>query len=184
MATQRDGICKDEGHIDNRGNYRRPLTIRLYISRSSSGVYRARPHKTAVIFRLCLRTAERREYWNHNVAPMNIIQVLRQYNPKSMERRGINLAASPFVARALRERLPPHRQSGYQSEDKLWVDDDAGWASVENATGGKSRLRFSSLLSRSDPFSREGKKMVMISMSRPSRKIFRIIWLMFDAENT
>jgi hypothetical protein len=25
---------------------------------------------------------------------MNIIQVLRQYNPKSMERRGINLAAA------------------------------------------------------------------------------------------
>lgn len=83
-----------------------------YISRSSPGVYRARPHKIPVIFRLCHCTAASREYWNHNVAPMNIIQVLRQYNPKSMERRGINLAASPFAARAPRETPTPHRQSG------------------------------------------------------------------------
>lgn len=179
MATQRDGICKDTliiaGATDGRYQFD-------YISRSSPGVYRARPHKIAVIFRLCLRTAERREYWNHNVAPMNIIQVLRQYNPKSMERRGINLAASPFAARAPREWLSPHRQSGYQSEDKLWVDDDAGWAS-ENATAGSLICDFlRSLALRILSLGRG--KVVMISMSRPSRKIFRIIWLMFDAENT
>lgn len=34
------------------------------------------------------------EYWNHNVPAMNIIRVLRQYNPKSIGRRRINLAPS------------------------------------------------------------------------------------------
>lgn len=34
------------------------------------------------------------EYWNHNVPAMNIIRVLRQYNPKSIGRRRINLTPS------------------------------------------------------------------------------------------
>lgn len=103
MATQRNGIyVRTKGTLIIAGTTDGRYQFD-YISRSSPGVYRARPHKIAVIFRLC----HHREYWNHNVAPMNIIQDLRQYNLKSMERRGINLAASPFAARASRERLPP-----------------------------------------------------------------------------
>lgn len=58
--ARRDGIRKDEGgHIDNRGELQTgaPPSIRLY-SRPSLGVYRARPQKAAVIFRLRLRPAE------------------------------------------------------------------------------------------------------------------------------
>lgn len=84
LSSSLGNIRWEWGHFDNRGSRRRfdytfdsmsiatnRIRARWFFDSNSHGPW---------------------EYWNHNVPAMNIIQVLRQYNPKSIERCRINLA--------------------------------------------------------------------------------------------
>lgn len=87
LSSSLGNIRWEWGHFDNRGSRRRfdytfdstsiatnRIRARWFFDSNSHGPW------------------EPWEYWNHNVPAMNIIQVLRQYNPKSIERCRINLA--------------------------------------------------------------------------------------------
>jgi len=102
---------------------------------------------------------------------MNIIQVLRQYNPKSMERRGINLAVSlslrrPGPARSFRPLPTPVRMAVREQTSIRWWCRSRTWAHRDE----NSWPPFSSPLSFSGPFFRKEKRMVTTLDVSPKSK--------------
>lgn len=117
---------------------------------------------------------------------MNIIQVLRQYNPKSMEQRGINLAVS-LSTRDLREQLsPPFAPRRDRPGGSPRTNFGSMMMPVPHLSTSRRKLLtvFSPPLSFSAPFFLEGGKDGNdFDVSPESETMPRIIRRMFNAGN-